>query len=319
MDPFYHCYRHHRFTAPAAEVVNRANGIIGQMRKDGYILTLRQLYYQFVSNNWLENSEKEYKRLGRIVTRAREAGVMDWYGIEDRGRDSRKVPVNDSEEDLLRRLQYQLRLDMWSVQDEYLEVWVEKSALEGVIQRPSNRFRVTYMACKGYLSTSEAWRAGRRFERALADGKHCTLIHLADHDPSGLNMTQDNDDRVALFAKSQNIPVERIALNFDQVQKYNPPPNPAKQTDSRYAEYKKQFGSESWELDALRPAVLDELIASKITDYIDFGLWNAMKEEEERRQKELAHLSQNYESISHFLRHMRAGTPVVSRLMESRI
>ena len=234
---FYHCYRPHRFNTAAQRTVNQANDIITEMREQGYTLTLRQLYYQFVARDLIPNEEREYKRLGRLVTHARESGVMDWYAIEDRGRGAYGTDPEEDPTNVVEGIEQGLVFDQWAKQDDYLEVWVEKSALEGVVSRPCNRRHVTYMACKGYLSASEAWRAGLRFQNAVADGKRPVLIHLADHDPSGLHMTEDNRNRLRMFAEEHDIEVRRIALNMDQVEEYGPPPNPAKQTDSRYARY----------------------------------------------------------------------------------
>ena len=110
-----------------------------------------------------------------------------------------------------------------------------------------------YMACKGNLSASEAWRAGQRFERAAEAGKDLVLFHLGDQDPSGVDMTRDNGDRVELYSSGQFVDVRRLALNMDQVEEYSPPPNPVKLTDSRAEGYVAQFGTSSWELDALEP------------------------------------------------------------------
>lgn len=301
---FYRCYRPHRFTDSARETVDRANQIIQEMSEQGYVLTLRQLYYQFVRCNWFPNENREYKRLGRLVTQAREAGEMDWLAIEDKQRTAYQQPSEEDPAEVLDGLEFGLMFNMWARQDHYLEVWVEKQALEGVVSRPCQRLDVTYMACKGYLSASEAWRAGLRFLMARSEGKHCHLIHLADHDPSGLNMTDDNRLRLHLFAETNHIEVRRLALNMDQVEKYDPPPNPAKETDSRSAAYVAKFGHDSWELDALEPKVLDELIMSTINEYRDEKVWErTLEEQEETRLKSgLAALKPNWDRIHKFMR-----------------
>jgi hypothetical protein len=74
------------FKPETLEVINRANTILTQYQEQGYVMTLRQLYYQFVSRNWLVNTERSYKRLASIVSDGRLAGLLDWDGIEDRGR-----------------------------------------------------------------------------------------------------------------------------------------------------------------------------------------------------------------------------------------
>lgn len=302
MSSFVHCYRSHRFNSKAQKTVDQANAILGALRAQGYVLTLRQLFYQFVSKDLIPNTEREYKRLGRLITHARESGVMDWYAIEDRGRSAYGTNPEEDPAEVLSGIEDKLVFDQWARQDHYVEVWVEKSALEGVIARPCNRRDVTYMACKGYLSASEAWRAGRRFQRAIHDGKKPVLIHLADHDPSGLHMTTDNRERLRLFAESQGVEVRRVALNMDQVEQYNPPPNPAKQTDSRYAKYKDDFGTESsWELDALDPAVLDKLILDAIDEYRDPNKWDEVLAEQAAAREPLAKLGGNWDKVHSFV------------------
>lgn len=300
-DGFYHCYREHRLSAASEEVVHKANAILSDMRAQGYVLTLRQLYYQFVRRNWIKNEEREYKRLGRLVTNARESGRMDWMAIEDRGRGVRGRSYQEDPADLLDGIEFGLNFDRWARQDTYLEVWVEKQALESVISRPCSARYVRYMACKGYLSASEAWRAGLRFQEALRRGKRPVLIHLADHDPSGLNMTDDNRSRVRLFAESHGVEVRRIALNMDQVNEYGPPPNPAKESDSRAKEYVQQYGPHSWELDALEPSVLDGLIRDTIDEYRDPDIWDDVVEQETEARKPLKALGKNWAKVEEFL------------------
>ncbi len=167
-----------------------------------------------------------------------------------------------------------IRFDQWGRQDHYVEVWVEKDALGSVIEKACQPLMVPHMACKGYLSASEAWRAGKRFEHAFSLGKTCTLIHLGDHDPSGIDMTRDNDDRIEMLSYGSPVEVKRIALNMDQIAEYAPPPNPTKLSDSRAKEYIKRYGRESWELDALEPKVLEKLITDTVSPLIDWDIWN---------------------------------------------
>ena len=298
---FYKCYRPHRFNRDAQDTVDKANHIIKDLQDQGYTLTLRQLFYQFVRRNWLANKEREYKRLGRLITHARESGVMDWLAIEDRGRGCYGVNPEEDLATALQGVEGNLVFDQWARQTTYLEVWVEKQALEGVISRPCNRLDVTYMACKGYLSASEAWRAGMRFRNATDAGTKGVLVHLADHDPSGLNMTEDNQLRLHLFAEDNGIEVRRIALNMDQIEEHNPPPNPAKESDSRSAAYIREYGHESWELDALEPSMLDDLITSVIDEYRDEDVWAEVLRDQELARRPLVALSDNWDIIHGFM------------------
>jgi len=291
-------YKAWRPQAEAQALVTHANSIIAEYQAAGYTLTLRQLYYQFVARAVIPNSEKSYKNLGNIVTRARMAGMISWQAIEDRGR-ACKSPW--TEEDLLtpvENLPHYIRFDQWARQDTYLECWVEKEALGNVVERACSPLLVPWLSCKGYLSASEAWRSGMRFAQKMQEGKACVLIHLGDHDPSGIDMTRDNQERMDVFTRiPYGVEVKRVALNMDQVEKYGPPPNPAKMTDTRAHAYIAEYGSESWELDALEPQVLEDLIAGEALKYIDSEVWSDVQEEQEAAREVLRKVGDNWGAV----------------------
>jgi hypothetical protein len=219
----YEAFEITNFSESSGEVIEQADAIIRQYSAQGYTLTLRQLYYQFVSKDLIPNTERSYKRLGDIVTKGRMSGLLPWDGIEDRNRGSQGWLVEEDIDEILRDLPYGYAADLWADQDRYVEVWVEKDALGAVIERACRPFRVRWMACKGYLSASEAWRAGKRMDDAESNGKSPLVIHLGDHDPSGMDMTRDNRDRLGLFNRAP-VEVQRIALNMPQIEEHSPPP-----------------------------------------------------------------------------------------------
>jgi len=180
-------------------IVVHAEKIIAEYKQAGYTLTLRQLYYQFVARDLIPNTERSYKNLGTVITKARMAGMISWDSIEDRNREHHDFYYEEDESVPIKNLPYYIRFDQWARQDTYIEVWVEKESLGGVIARACKPYLVPYMSCKGYLSASEAWRAGRRFKEKLQEGKDCILLHLGDHDPSGIDMTRDNQYRLNTF------------------------------------------------------------------------------------------------------------------------
>ena len=98
------------------------------------------------------------------------------------------------------------------------------------VEKPvAERLRVPYFACRGYVSQSESFAAGVRFADHFRRRQTPIVFHLGDHDPSGIDMTRDNADRLHLFA-GQRVEVRRLALNMEQIEEFNPPPNPAKET-----------------------------------------------------------------------------------------
>jgi hypothetical protein len=173
--------------------------------------------------------------------------------------------------------------------------------LVGIIEGACSEYRVPYFACRGNNSQSEQYAAGNRFHRyARADGFTPIVFHLGDHDPNGLDMTRDNRDRLSMFADDP-VEVVRVALNFDQVEQYRPPPNPVKDTDSRYAGYVAQFGDSSWELDALEPTVIDGLVRRAIAGLIDDTAWDAAKAQEAVRRAVIQKAAENWTKVEKFL------------------
>jgi hypothetical protein len=129
----------------------------------------------------------------------------------------------------------------------------------------------------------------------MGEGKQCILLHLGDHDPSGIDMTRDNQDRLDMF-DAMGIKVDRVALNMDQIEELNSPPNPAKFTDSRIQGYIARFGQDSWELDALDPQYIKNLITDKVLGYRDSDTWQASLEEEARQRDWLSEIRDKWEN-----------------------
>ena len=275
------------FRAASLKKIEQANDIIDEYSAQGFSLTLRQLYYQFVARDLLPNNQKEYDKLGSLISNGRVAGLINWYSIEDR---TRSVVEPFHWEDIPAIIESSVSsfsVDFWERQECRPEVWIEKQALAGVIEGVCGEYDVPHFACRGYVSQSTMWRAGQRLQAHKEAGKTPIVFHLGDHDPSGIDMTRDNYDRIALFAETMGIEVRRIALNFDQIEEYKPPPNPAKQDDSRFESYVENFGDSCWELDALQPSVIVALIKDNIKALIDDDAWEKAEAEQEAGRDKL--------------------------------
>ena len=268
-----------KFNSASAKVIEQANSIIEEYSAQGFELTLRQLYYQFVARALIPNTMKEYKRLGSIINLGRLCGLVDWNAITDRTRRLMSIPHAEVPSDLVQACVWRFNVDRWANQKWRPEVWIEKEALVGVIEGVCSKLDVPYYACKGYNSQSMQWRASQRFKYYMENGQTPIIFHLGDHDPSGQDMTRDNHDRLKLFMGG--LEVRRLALNMDQVEKYNPPPNPSKITDTRTPKYVAQYGENSWELDALEPKVIARLIEKAVNRFRNMSKWN----KQERREK----------------------------------
>lgn len=343
-------YLEKNLTAARRRTIAQANAICAEYADAGLSLTLRQLFYQFVARDLIANSQAEYKRLGDILNDARMCGLMDWDYLVDRTRNLVSLPHWGSPAEIIDSAASGFRRDVWADQGKRVEVWIEKDAGIGVIEGVCQTNHVPYFSCRGYTSVSEIWAAAQRLGRYRRHGADVTILHIGDHDPSGIDMTRDVEDRLRNFMATDDTqqlirrvvhpildrldlasgkelryghPAEwekalaeverqrgafgsfsmrRIALNYDQVQQYNPPPNPAKTTDARFLSYVRATGlDESWELDALDPRVLQNLIQAEVDAVRDAGTWESSVDVQERERELLRAVSDHWSDVVDYL------------------
>lgn len=265
-------------------LIEQADEILTEYAEQGYVLTLRQLYYQFVSRDILPNRHQSYKRLGSAVSAGRLAGLLDWAHIEDRTRFVRKTSTWRDPAEIVETCAEQFKVDAWKRQPFHVEVWIEKDALLGVIEDTCNELRVPYFSCRGYVSLSEMHGASQRLRRHAMSDQRPVILHLGDHDPSGIDMTRDIGDRLDVFGARVER-VDRIALTLAQVEAGGYVPNYAKPSDSRYRAYVVELETEEcWELDAIPPDELNTLIRDAVLALRDEDKWaEALAEEVEHR------------------------------------
>jgi hypothetical protein len=282
-------YKDVSFRSRSLEQIACINRIFEEYSIQGYSLTLRQVFYQLVARGVIENSEKSYKNIGNLINNGRLAGLVSWTAVEDRTRNIRALSHWSSPQEIITDISDYYCRNLWENQSRYVEVWIEKDALIGIVEPTAQQYDVPCFSCRGYVSQSEMWAAAQRFIQKHEEGKECKIIHLGDHDPSGIDMTRDITDRLKAFGAK--VRIDRIALNRDQIDAYNPPPNPTKITDTRASGYIRLHGSSSWELDALEPRILASLIAGKIKDNLDQLLFDAAIERQETERAQIKAMS----------------------------
>lgn len=291
----------------ARRQIDQVNEILGDPEFDGLVLSLRQLYYQFVSRDLIKNSLQEYRRLARVVSDGRLCGLIDWDRIEDRGRRPTVWRFHESAREAVDKALETFNLDRWRGQQNHVELWVEKDALSSVFRPLASQFFAPMMINKGYSSTSAMFDSAQRMNYASAyHGRAPHVVYVGDFDPSGEDMVRDIRERLAMLGV-KDLTVHKVALTWDQIAKFKPPPNPAKLSDPRAHEYVRKYGRQSWEVDALNPRQLTETIRKTLTRLIDVKKMKAVQEEEERqvetvkrqigeqRRPVMVHLSQSRE------------------------
>lgn len=289
------CFVPKNFRQNSIELIDFMNTLIESYQDQGYTLTVRQLYYQLVARDVIPNDLNSYKRTAAIINDAKLAGLIDWDAIEDRTRDFIVRSRWRSVSSILDTCVRSFHMNMWEDQDYQVYVIVEKEALVGVLERTCNTYDVPLLAARGYPSSSVLYDFAKNHIIHKPKNKQHMIIHLGDHDPSGIDMTRDLTERLNLLCGYPvNLAVERIALNYDQIEELRPPKNPAKDTDSRFESYRKKFGESSWELDALSPQFLNDLIENKINEFIDFDEWDLRQSEISSKKQQLQVISDGF-------------------------
>lgn len=291
-------YKEIKFQQKSLDLITLVNRVVDEYSAQGYELTLRQAYYQLVARGYIPNNERSYKNIGSLINDGRLAGLIDWHSITDRTRNLRSNGHWNNPADVIASARYSYLLDKWKGQPNYVEVWVEKDALIDIVGQACRPLDTPHFSCRGYTSQSEMWSAAQRFFRQNHREQR-VIIHLGDHDPSGIDMTRDIQERLWLFGA--DVYVKRVALTMHQIDTYNPPPNPAKLSDSRCGKYIEQYGDESWELDALEPQMLNQLITDEVTAFRDDAIYQTVCDKEKREKGELRMLERNYDRAVAFL------------------
>lgn len=280
------------FSPTSMYIILHSIEILDEYRALGFTMTLRQLYYQFVSRDlfpedrkwsrlpngkWIKdpngtkNADPNYKWMGGIVNDGRLAGHIDWALMEDITRKLERRSSWNNPNELMSDALAAYHTDWWEDQKYRPEVWIEKDALVGVIAPICKKLDIPYFSCRGYSSQTAMWKAGQRLLHHIENDQVPYILHMGDHDPSGMDMSADIENRLEIFLRYEGWLLgdewefRRIALSMDQINEINAPSDPAKLSDSRGKKYIQRYGDRSWELDALPPTAMSEIIKEAIT------------------------------------------------------
>lgn len=229
---------------------------------DQHPATVRGVYYQVVSAGAVPKTEAQYKTVVRLLVEMRANGTIPYTWIADATRWMRKPRTYSSLGSMLDHTVATYRRALWDDQDTYVEVWLEKEALAGVISAVTGPWDVPLMVTRGYPSLSFMYSAA---ETIKAANKPTHLYYLGDHDPSGQDISRHTEAKLRELAPDAEIAFERIAVTEAQIQEMNLLTRPTKKTDSR----SKGFVGESVEVDAIAAPALRQLVEARIVSHID--------------------------------------------------
>lgn len=281
-------FRDIAFHGKSLNLISQAKSILQEYAEKNINVILRQLYYQMVSRAIILNKVSAYRSLVGLMRDARYTGLVDWDHLEDRTRIPYRHAQFESINELIECAARSYRLDRWAGQEYYLELWTEKDALSSVLKPIANKHHIYFCVNRGFDSATAMYDASCRLREALKEGKKPEILYLGDHDPSGMGMIEDIENRLNEFLNlGEVITVRHIALTGEQIEKYNPPANVAKESDPRYKDYEETYGKECWEVDALPPDVMIELVDNTVDSYINKDKMNIIIDQEQKDIKKL--------------------------------
>jgi hypothetical protein len=257
-----------------------------EILEDYHPMTVRQVYYQLVSRQVIENNRSQYQAVSNALVDARKDGVIPWQWIEDRTRRPRGVQMWDDLMDFSETVKQAYRRDVWKTQPAYLEVWEEKDALSGIFQDVLKSYGVTLNVGRGY----DGWDSIRNAAERFGSGENATVLYFGDFDPSGEDMVRSLIDRLAFFGCEPKI--IKCALTLNDIRHYKLPPALAKKSDTRRDKFVEKNGDICVELDALPANVLRQRIEEEVSSRMDLAELRQVKETEQSEIKRIIEIMQ---------------------------
>ena len=246
----------------------------------GRPMTVRQVFYQATIAGIVEKTEAGYAKVQRALVEMRHSGEIKWEWIADNTRWQRRLTTFSSPEEALRETARFYRKALWVDANDYVEVWLEKDALSGVLTPITYEFDVPLMVTRGYSSVTFLWNAGSAIQ---AIGKPAYIYQIGDHDPSGVDAARKIEEGLREFAHGVPIHFERIAVTPSQIKDWRLPSRPTKTTDTR----SKGFDGESVEVDAIEPGKLRDLVQTAIERHMPTHQYQLLKAAEESEREGL--------------------------------
>jgi hypothetical protein len=240
-------------------IIETARGILSEHRP----MTVRQVFYQLVSRQVIENTKGSYAGISNILVTARQEGIIPWDQIDDRLRRPRTVSMWDGLADFAETAINVYKRNVWATQENIIEVWLEKDALSGIFEDVLNPYGVALNVGRGYDSWTSIHNAALRY----GNGENVVILYFGDFDPSGEDMIRSLQQRLAFFRTRPEI--IKKALTHEDIKTYSLPPDFTKKTDTRAKDFIKKHGDISVELDALPIDVLKQRIIEGVESYMD--------------------------------------------------
>jgi hypothetical protein len=257
-------------------------------------ITIRHLFYRLVSLKALEKTEKDCEVLQYHLTKWRRAGLVEYSAFADSTRWYIRKPSYDGLHDALERTRDNYRRDMWAAQPYYVEVWVDKDAIAGVVSRIAESYGVPVFVYRGFSSLTGIYQASETFQEIKENGKQPVILHVGDYDPSGQVAADAIEKSLLTDFGCEGVEFHRIAVTADQVSELGLPTRPTK-TSTHSGKW---TGGDSVEIDAMSSEQIQGIVEAAIVELIDQHEWNALRKIETQERKTLAKITAGFRKKS---------------------
>ena len=284
------------WTEANGQRLKQVQHVLQQLRQY-WPLTLRQVYYQLVAAEYIENRQSQYQALSKLLKQARIEGLIPWEAIEDRiRRHHDNTGYMNARQYVDTQLHYFLKdyqRNYQQGQPVYLEIWIEKDALSRIFESEADKYRVPVQVCRGYVSVStlndyrnRVIQVQHQAARLQLPKPRPVLLYYGDFDPSGQQMFEATQQTIEAELHLPGVEYSREALNVDDIHRYRLPHSPEalKKSDPRAARHQAQYGDLAVELDALPPAALVEKVRQAIERELDPALLAQARQQEAQEQ-----------------------------------
>jgi len=265
------------------EIMDRACELIKEYNEESIRPTVRQIHYRLASEQvgGYQNNKRCYKSLSEKLVKARMKGLIDWGGLADHVRYMLWTRLVPTVGELIEQATSSFGEDPWDAMGKRVVVWLEKDALAELIYHVVAGYYVPLAVSRGYSS----WTFIYDNLDILKSVLEVKVFYLGDHDPSGLDIERFTKEAMRYFGI--NLELRRVALTYEQIQRYNLLPNPTKRADPRSKEYIIKYGDVCWELDALEPKTLQQIVRSAVESEIEPSIWNKIMDKNRRAREKL--------------------------------
>jgi len=274
-------------------------------------LTIRQVFYRLVSKGIICNTRSAYNSLDSQLAKARMKGQVPFTAFVDHARGvtgkvsyqtaTPKDVFEDAKQDYeqaeetFNACTENYRLPHWHDQPSHVEVWLEKQALANLFEQVTEKHHVRLLPCKGYPSLTFMYEAAVYLHHRVPKGKHIVILYFGDYDMRGFDIQRDISSKLQGFGLEVN--VKRIALTREQIETYRLPPAPAKKLDTMAFGWIETEGDVAWELDALEPKELHQLIDIAVQEQFDWQAYQTRLDQIEEGKERIQQLLNQYNNV----------------------